>query len=142
MPRDNTTEQAPTLDAMFMLFPKASEPAAQRIAAFWQSQERILEAMDEFTVGWLARRHDGAKAASSAALSMCAARTPMALFSAQQEWATGALQRLFADNAAAQREWMRVCSAMTSTATPSESDSQTHEQHASPTTPSRRAKAA
>lgn len=139
MPLDNTTEQAPAQDAIFRLFPQTPEPT--RVAAFWQAQERVLEAMDDFTAGWLARRRAGAKAASNAALSMCAAHTPMALFSAQQEWATGALQRLLADNAAAQKEWMLVCSALTSTMTPSVSGSQSEEAQTS-STPSRRTKAA
>ncbi len=142
MPRDKPIDQTPPLNAMFMLFPLASEPTGKRITAFWQSQERILEAMDEFSVGWLTRRHDGAKAASSAAVSMCAARTPMALFNAQQEWATGVLQRVLADHVAAQRAWMRICSAITSMAALSEGVRQTHESQAHPTTPARRAKAA
>lgn len=124
----DTPAAPPTSESLFRLVAAASEPAGKGVAALSQSQERMLDAMDEFVAGWLVRRRAGARAASHAALSICAARTPVALFNAQQEWAAGMLERLVADSVAAQKEWTGICSALFPTMTPAGSDSQTHEE--------------
>ena len=76
-----------------------------RVAAeqFWLNQDHLLYCIEDTQRSRLARRHEGATAARSAAAPMLSAETQVAALSEYQQWARGALCRLIADASAAQQ---------------------------------------
>lgn len=88
-----------------------SETMRKNACAFWENQDKILDAMQTFADGWFERRHAGTHAALEAAQRMCKAGTPVDLVREYQEWANGALQRVMADGLACQQQFMAVAGA-------------------------------
>jgi hypothetical protein len=91
------------------------EPArsawARNWVNYWQSQEKILDRMEEFSRGWFERRHEAAAEALHAAERACEARTPADMVGEFQAWMTGSMQRIAADNLACQKHLMAVAEA-------------------------------
>ncbi|MCQ3943127.1 MAG: hypothetical protein DPW22_07935 [Alphaproteobacteria bacterium] len=102
----NWNEQFETLQRSLLPTSAVPEAVARNACQFWQSQEKLLAAMETFSRGWFERRHRGTRAALEASERMCQADTPVEALRAYQEWLTGASERLIADGLACQREWM------------------------------------
>jgi hypothetical protein len=97
---------------------EGAEAAMSRSSTqFWNSQDKVLDSMQEFANGWFERRHEGAHAAMDSALRMCRARNPAEAMSEYQTWARGALERTMADAMAVQKQMMKITGAATEQAT-------------------------
>ena len=59
------------------------------LEGFWNSQDQVLGSIEEFTNGWIERRHVGTQAALTAAQRMCDAKTGFDLMKEYQTWAVG-----------------------------------------------------
>lgn len=70
---------------------------------FWLNQDHLLDCVESFQRGWLARRHEGTRAARDAATAMLSAENPAAAAAEYQKWANGARDRLAADTSAFQQ---------------------------------------
>lgn len=92
----------------------SGEIATAKARDFWHGQDRILDCMQAFTMGWFERRHAGTRAALEAAKRICAARTPIDAAREYQDWASGSLQRVATDSVALQRELMDIGDALIS----------------------------
>jgi hypothetical protein len=64
---------------------------------FWLNQDHLLDCIENLQKGWLARRHEGARAASDATAAMLSAENAAAAAAEYQKWATGARERIMAD---------------------------------------------
>jgi Phasin protein len=73
------------------------------VCSFWEGQTKLLDNMQEFTLGWFDRRHQGTQAALSATQKMCQARNPIEAMACYQEWVTGAAARMIDDGVAYQK---------------------------------------
>ena len=85
-----------------------SEAMQKNASAFWQNQEKLLEAMQTLAEGWFERRHNGTDAALKAAERICKAQTPAEALREYQEWASGSLQRMMSDALACQQQMMKI----------------------------------
>jgi hypothetical protein len=97
-------------NATTMIAPLAE--ATTRISDFWRGQDKVIDCMQGFALGWFERRHADTKAALESARRMCTARTPADAAREFQEWASGSLQRAAQDGVAFQREIMAIGEAM------------------------------
>jgi hypothetical protein len=70
---------------------------------FWLNQDHLLDCIEDMQRSWLARRHEGTRAAGNAATAILSAETPAAAVNEYQQWARGALYRLIADASATQQ---------------------------------------
>jgi len=84
-----------------MLVPD-SAALQDNVRSFWDIQDQVLDAMEDFG-GWFERRHVGTHTALEAAQRMCKAQTPVDLVREYQEWVGGAFQRVMADGFACQQ---------------------------------------
>jgi hypothetical protein len=98
---NNTTQQLEAIQRM-MLVPD-SAALQDNVRSFWDIQDQVLDAMENFTNGWFERRHVGTHTALEAAQRMCKAQTPVDLVREYQEWVGGAFQRVMADGFACQQ---------------------------------------
>jgi hypothetical protein len=112
MERDNVTKVYESMQTMLQPMASNAEAATSRACDFWRSQDKVLSSMQAFTGGWFDRRHTGTRAALEATQRICAAKTPLDAVREYQEWASGSLQRMAADNLALQRELMGIAEAM------------------------------
>jgi hypothetical protein len=87
--------------------------AAAKACEFWRGQDRVLDCMRAFTLGWFERRHVGTLAALESAQRMWLAPTPVDAAREYQAWASGSLQRIAQDAVALQRELMDIGEALT-----------------------------
>jgi len=110
MSKVDLVEQAKEMQALFKPSPIALQAFRDSANRFWVAQDQMLDAMQEFTEGWLQRRHEGTRAAADVAQRMCRAENPIDLLKEQQEWMNGAIQRLMADGVACQKEWVLITS--------------------------------
>jgi hypothetical protein len=101
-------EQAKEMQNMLKPSLAALQAMQDSATRFWSIQDQILDAMQQFSEGWLLRRHEGTRAAAEAAQRMCRAENPVDLLREQQEWLNGVLQRLMADGVACQKEWVVI----------------------------------
>ncbi len=101
-----------TMRKVFAPPPATLDAVEQGAARFWFIQDRVLDAMQEFTEGWIKRRHDGAQAAAQSTQRLCRAQNPLEFVREQQEWFAGAAQRLATDGAECQKQWAQVASLM------------------------------
>ena len=93
------------------------------LEGFWNSQDQVLGSIEEFTNGWIERRHVGTQAALTAAQRMCDAKTGFDLMKEYQTWAVGSLERIMADSLALQKYLMTVAGRFTKPLTPTEKES-------------------
>jgi hypothetical protein len=98
---NNTTQQLEAIQRM-MLVPD-SAALQDNVRNFWDIQDKVLDAMENFANGWFERRHVGTHTALEAAQRMCKAQTPVDLVREYQEWVGGAFQRVMADGFACQQ---------------------------------------
>ena len=98
---NNTTQQLEAIQRM-MLVP-VSAALQDNVRSFWDIQDKVLDAMENFANGWFERRHVGTRTALEAAQRMCKAQTPVDLVREYQEWVGGAFQRVMADGFACQQ---------------------------------------
>ncbi len=77
---------------------------------FWNGQEQILHAMEEYANGWLERRHTGVDDALNASQQMIEAATPVEAMRAYQKWAMGSFERTIDDGISCQRHLMSMSS--------------------------------
>lgn len=70
---------------------------------YWLNQDHVLECMETLQKSWLARRHEGTRAARQAVARLWAAETPLGALQEYQQWASGAFDRVVADTAAIQQ---------------------------------------
>jgi hypothetical protein len=80
----------------------ASETLRANTSSFWESQDKLLQEMEDFANGWFERRHQGTRAALEASERMSRAANPGDMFQEYQNWAKGALERVMADGQACQ----------------------------------------
>lgn len=106
------TEQLSAMQRVFLPTPEVSETMRKNACCFWESQEKILDAMQTFSDGWFERRYTGTDAALESAKRMCKAETPVDLLREYQDWVSGAFQRVMADGLACQRQFMTVADAL------------------------------
>lgn len=64
---------------------------------FWQTQERTLEAMEAFMVGWFKRRHEGAREAIRLVRDMTESEDAMEAATCVQEWMQQSAERIATD---------------------------------------------
>lgn len=64
---------------------------------FWQTQERALEVMEAFMLGWFKRRHEGAREAIRLVRDMTESEDAMEAATCVQEWARDSAERVAAD---------------------------------------------
>jgi len=88
---------------------KARELTRQSARSHWDSQQRILNSLEDFANGWFERRETGVRTATDAAQEMCVAPTFADMYSVWQSWASGAAERLAADGLAWQ-QCVALCS--------------------------------
>lgn len=108
MAKADFAEQAQAIQSLFEPSSTALKALGENAKRFWAAQDQMLDAMQEFTEGWLRRRHEGTRAAARAARNMCEAESTVDILREQQEWMGGVLQRLMADGVACQKEWMLI----------------------------------
>ena len=97
---NNTTQP---LEAMQrMMFVPDSAALQDNARCFWDVQDKVLDAMQNFANGWFERRHVGTHAAVKAAQRMCKAQTQVDLVREYQDWVGGAFQRVMGDGVACQ----------------------------------------
>jgi hypothetical protein len=96
---NNTTQE---LEAIRRMMVSDSAALQDNVRGFWNLQDKVLDAMENFANSWFERRHVGAHAALEAAQRMCNAQTPSDLVREYQDWVGGAFQRVMADGVACQ----------------------------------------
>jgi hypothetical protein len=91
--------------------PGLAAAAKQNASTFWDSQDKLLDSMEELMNGWFERRHVGAQEALATARQMCEAESPFDAMRECQKWAIGSFERVMQDGFAAQKhllEFSRV----------------------------------
>jgi hypothetical protein len=114
------TQQMNIMRRMFSLG-GISAPLLENACAFWETQDKLLNQMQDFANGWFERRHVGSQQALEATERMYHAETPLDWFREYQNWATGACGRVFADGMACQQ---LILASLGSSAKRSEDESQ------------------
>ena len=97
---NNTTQQSEAMQRM--MFVPDSAALQDNLRCFWDVQDKVLDAMQNFANGWFERRHVGTHAALEAAQRICKAQTQVDLVREYQDWVGGAFQRVMADGVACQ----------------------------------------
>ena len=93
---------AQQLEAIQRMMAPDSGALQDNVRSFWDIQDKVLDAMQNFANGWFERRHVGTHAALEAAQRMCKAQTPVDMVREYQDWVGGAFQRVMADGVACQ----------------------------------------
>jgi hypothetical protein len=105
--KENTTfDPFQFLQRAFPASPGLSAAAKQHASAYWDSQDKLLDSMEEFVSGWFERRHTGTQEALAAARQVCDAESPFDAMRECQKWAIGSFERLVQDGFAAQRYFL------------------------------------
>jgi hypothetical protein len=71
---NNTTQE---LEAIRRMMVSDSAALQDNVRGFWNLQDKVLDAMENFANSWFERRHVGAHAALEAAQRMCKAQDPV-----------------------------------------------------------------
>ena len=96
---NNTTQQ---LEAIQRMMVPDFAALQDNVRSFWDTQDKVLDAMENLANSWFERRHVGTHAALEAAQRMCKAQTPADLVREYQDWVGGAFQRVMADGVSCQ----------------------------------------
>jgi hypothetical protein len=80
----------------------------QAAETFWNGQEQILHAMEEYANGWFERRHAGVDAALNASQQMIDAATPVEAVREYQKWAFGSIERIIDDGLSCQKHLLSM----------------------------------
>ncbi|MBY0381758.1 MAG: hypothetical protein K2W78_07580 [Xanthobacteraceae bacterium] len=80
-----------------------NEAMKASVCNFWQNQTKLLDNMQEFTLGWFDRRHVGTHAALDATQKICQAKSPADALASYQEWVAGVAARIVEDEVAYQK---------------------------------------
>jgi hypothetical protein len=123
MMKQNVTDTLNTLQAMLQPTAEIRQTMRTNLEDFWNNQDQVLGSMEEFTNGWIERRHVGTQAALTAAQRMCDTKTGFDLMKEYQTWAVGSLERIMADSSALQEHLMTVAGLFTKPLTPAEKES-------------------
>lgn len=75
----------------------------QAATGFWNGQEQILEAMQDYASGWLERRHTGVRESLETSQQMINAATPVEAMREYQKWAFGSFERIIDDGLSCQK---------------------------------------
>ena len=87
--------------------------------SFWNAQDQILEAMQEYATGWLERRQTGVHEALNASQQIIDAETPVEAMREYQKWALGSFERTVNDGLSCQRHLMSMGALLTPPLSPS-----------------------
>jgi hypothetical protein len=123
MMKQSVTDTLNTLQTMLQPTTEIRETMRKNVDGFWSNQDKILGSMEEFTNGWIGRRHAGTQAALTAAQRMCDTKTCVDMMQEYQTWAVGSLERIMADSLALQKHLMTVAGLFAKTLTPPEKES-------------------
>jgi hypothetical protein len=91
----------------------------QTVTNFWNGQDQILDAMEEYTNDWFERRHTGAHEALDSAQQMIEASTPVEAMHEYQKWVIGCLERTVSDGLACQKHLLSVSALLAPPLSPS-----------------------
>ena len=108
MKNDQSSDGFKAMQQAFGEFAPLNAAWGTNWANYWRSQDKVLDSMQEFALGWFERRHEAAKSAVSAAQRSCEAHSPADVAREYQAWMTGSMQRLAADGLALQRHLMAM----------------------------------
>ena len=92
-----TSEVSTALQKMFLPTPEIAATFRENTRRFWENQGRVLDSMQALTNGWFERRRTGTHSAREAAERMCGTKTYFDLMQEYQAWASGAFERIMAD---------------------------------------------
>ena len=91
------TEQWSNMQKMFLASSEMSASFRESARRFWEDQGKLLDNMQALANGWFDRRRTGTYAAREAAERMCGTKTYFDLMQEYQAWASGAFERIMAD---------------------------------------------
>ena len=91
------TEQWSNMQKMFLQSSEMSASFRESARLFWENQGKVLDNMQALSNGWFDRRRTGTYAAREAAERMCGTATYFDLMQEYQAWASGAFERIMAD---------------------------------------------
>jgi hypothetical protein len=80
----------------------------QAAETFWNGQEQILHAMEEYATGWFERRHVGVDAALNASQQMIDGATPVEAVREYQKWAFRSVERIIDDGLSCQKHLLSM----------------------------------
>ena len=80
----------------------------QAATSFWNGQEQILDAMQEYASAWFERRHIGVHEALETSQQMIDAATPVEAIREYQKWAFGSFERIIDDGLSCQKHLLSI----------------------------------
>jgi hypothetical protein len=103
--KDNngTFDPFQVMQRAFPASPGLAAAAKQNASTYWESQDKLLDSMEELVNGWFERRHIGTQEALAAARQVCEAESPFEAMREYQKWAIGSFERVMQDSFAAQK---------------------------------------
>ena len=91
------SEQWTSMQKMFLSSSEISATFKENARQFWENQGKVLDNMQALANGWFDRRRTGTYAAREAAERMYGTKTYFDLMQEYQAWASGAFERIMAD---------------------------------------------
>jgi len=94
------------------------ESMQQAASNFWNGQEQMVTAMQEYANAWFERRQTGVNEALDASHEMISAATPVDAFREYQKWAISSLERTIDDGLSCQRQLLLMGSLLAPSISP------------------------